>query len=347
MKYFKKPVFSSSRIRFLVVFSINFILWPLIRPIVRWKKLFNFVFLTYPATRKEITYYCPSWFRPYAPKISIIGVFWSKNRKNRGVVITTPYTLREFAQLGNQKEFLKEVLNNARIFSQSIKASAIALAGRLPAIFSTNGESLKPPIVKGDKGTVFAVIETVRAVLEKESLLPQDIQVGVLGVGFIGQKILSELKNMGFQSIIGIDPRFRHSLKRNGSNIRFSPDISLLVDCKIVLVLTTRGVDIKQNIPYLQSGAIVIDDTYPSIPTFLVKKIIHEKEVKVFKVLSGLSESRFIPALPGYDPAVLPGCALEAIVVSQNNIPDSPTQTEFGIRARKIGFKPIIVPLKG
>ena len=202
-------------------------------------------------------------------------------------------------------------------------------------------------MVKGDRGTVFAVTETVKAVLERESLLPQDIQVGVLGVGFIGQKILSELKNMGFQSIVGIDPKLKHDFRRNGSNIRFSPDSSLLGDCKLVVVLTTRGVDIKQNIPYLQSGAIVIDDTYPSIPTFLVKKIIHEKKVKVFKVLSGLSESRFIPALPGYDPAVLPGCAVEAIVVSQNNIPDSPTQAEFGIRARRIGFEPIIVSLKG
>lgn len=343
---FIKSVFLLFNFRFFIYLLINFSVWPLIRGLVQRKKLFKFIFLVYPGTLQEVNHYGPPWFRPYTRFISIIGTIWSKDERRRGLVVTIPFVLEEFHEFSNEKILLERIFNSIKEFSRSIGTLVIALAGRLPSLFLKHSLPVEYPFVKGDKGSIFTIIEAVRNVINRERLSIPKTTVGVVGVGFIGRSVLCELQKMGFYSIIGIDSDFQKISTQEISGVRLTTNFEFLSTCDLVLLLTTRGEDIEQKTSWLKSKVIIIDDTYPPIPKSLRKLIIQAKQAKIYRAIIELPGVKFRPSLPGFASNWLPGCVIEALIVSSNSNFNFSTQEEFNLKAREVGFKPILITLE-
>jgi len=327
--------------RFFVYLLINFTIWPFLKVLVREKKIFKFIFLAYPGTLQQAGYYGPSWFRRYTHFISVIGTIWSKNPMRRGIVTTTPFLLEEFREFSNEKILLEKTLNSAKEFSRSIGTPVVALAGRLPSLFLKHGLQLEYSFVKGDKGTVFTIIETLKTVINKEKLSIPRTTAGVVGVGFLGRRVLYELQKMGFQSIIGIDSDSQKIANQKIIGVQLSTNFKFLSTCDLVFVLIGRGKDIEQKISYFKSGTIIIDDTHPPIPKTLRELIVQTKQAKIYRAIVELPGTEFKPTLAGYASNWLPGCVVEGIVISDGNNFNLSTQEEFNTKAREIGFKSI------
>lgn len=322
--------------RFALWCAVNMIFWPLIRPVVKRLKLIDMVFVVYPGTKKDTNAYVPLWFQGVARRyflFSVVGLITRGQGRKRGIIIAIAEDAAEFSA-GELSGLMAKIQQMA----DATGADSIALAGRLPGIFLANHIPVDLPFRKGDQGTVFTVTETVRYVAERENISFSNT-VGVLGVGFIGGKVLKRLRELGYQSLIGFDPRSKGPL--NGSRITITSDLNLLPKCKMVVVLTAKGSDIADSVPYLQEGAIVVDDTHPQLPPEIVRQI-RNRSGKVYKTALGLEGVNFIPSLPGYDKRWLPGCVIEALVNGQIQR----TQDSFDLHGQELGLRPFLVSPK-
>lgn len=320
--------------RFALWCAVNFFLWPLIRPIMKTFGLIDMVFVVYPGTKRDINAYIPLWFQGIAKRyflFSIVGLLTRGEGKKRGIVIALAEDISEFSP-----NKLSGLMGEMRKIADATGANSIALAGRLPGIFLANNISVDLPFRKGDQGTVFTVTETVRCVAGRENISFTDT-IGVLGVGFIGGKVLKRLRVLGYESLIGFDPRNKGPL--NGNRITITSDLNLLPKCKMVVVLTAKGSDITDSIPYFKEGVVVVDDTHPQLPPEIVRQIRKTQNGKVYKTALGLTGVNFVPRLPGYDKRWLPGCVIEALV----NGNTQKTQDSFDFHGRELGLKPFLV----
>lgn len=342
-QHFKRSITLLFNPRFLIYLLINFVIWPFVKLLLKVTKIFKFIFLVYPGTIREVIYYGPPWFRSYIPLLSIIGIFWSKNPMRRGLVLAIAFTPEEFSHSENEKIFLEKILENAKKFAQSLGIQVIGLAGVLPSLCLKHKLLLNPPFVKGDKGTVFTIINTLEAVVKKEKISISETTVGIIGVGFIGREVIFQLKKIGFRSIIGIDIDAQKIFNQTITGVQLSDNFELLSKCDLVLILTRRGRDIEKEVSYFKPKVIIIDDTYPPIPKSLRKLIIQRKHAKIYQVIAELPKSKFIPHLPGYFSNWLPGCAVECLVASNSSIFHFSSQEEFNKEAKKIGVKEVLI----
>lgn len=320
---------------------VNFLIWPMIQPVVKYLHWIDFLFVVYPGTDGDVRAYAPLWFRKAMKEIfplSLIGIICRGKGGKRGLVITLSCNPEEFSA-----EQLKKLYKEICSFANSCRATSIALAGRLPSIFILNQINLDYPFLKGDRGTLFTVTETVKYVLNAENLSP-DSTIGILGVGFVGGRVLRRLREQGYTSLIGIDPRVENPYVNKYTIL--TGDITLLNRCDAVVILTARGSDAAKAIPYLKEGVIVIDDTHPQLPYSLVKEV-QKKGGKVYKAALGFGSDgvKIFPRLPGYNSKWLPGCVIESLVVSNGY--NGNTQERFDQKGREIGLKPLLVAPMG
>lgn len=325
----------------LVMWCIVNFVWPIIQPVVKYLRWIDFLFIVYPGTDMDVRAYTPLWFRKAMKEIfplSLIGIVCRGKGERRGLVITLSCNPEEFSA-----EQLRKLRKEICAFANSCGASLIALAGRLPSIFILNQINLDYPFLKGDRGTVFTVTETVKYVLNAENLSFSST-IGVLGVGFVGGKVLRRLKEQGYTSLIGIDPRVDSPYVNKHTIL--TGDLTFLKRCDAVIVLTAKGSDAMEAIPYLKEGVVVIDDTHPQLPYSLIKEI-RKKGGKVYKAALGFRSNgvKIFPRLPGYNSKWLPGCVIESLVVSNGY--NSNIQERFDQRGREIGLKPLLVVPRG
>ena len=292
--------------------------------------------VVYPGKKEDITSYLLSEkILKWIPKLSIIGLILGKKGR-RGLVIAIKNPIETI--LDGKSE---ENLNSLRNFATSIRVDKIAMAGRLPHLVLED-KSSNSLFVKGKRGTIFAILENVREVMEKEGLSSSTTKIGVLGTGFIGMALLTQLQKSGFDTVIGVDPRLKQP--RIGEQVKIGSNPSLLSECDLVVVLTPKGDDIKDAIPHLKEGVIVVDDTHPSISkTNLLR--IKSRRGKTYKVALTLNGTKFVPSLAGYiNGKLLPGCVIEVLVLngSKHQII---TQDEFNKGAREMEFRVSLLDL--
>jgi hypothetical protein len=329
--------------RFLLYLLANFILLPILKFLSKFLKLFNFIFLVYPGSVKEINYYGPLWVRSYVPLVSIIGTVWSNDAKYRGLVASIPFLIDELKK--GEEDLLKKIFLKTEEICKSLNISNCALAGRLPSLYIKNNLILKTPFLMGDKGTIFSIMETLEEVIKKEKFQISKITIGVIGLGFIGKRIFEELKKMGFKSIIGFDIGVCRLLSSETKTEKIYNNFYFLSQCDLVLILTREGQDIKEIIPYFKDNVVIIDDTYPFIPKDLIKILKQEKRSKIYRVVMTFKDLRFIPPLPIFKNHEIPGCLVESIVFSnmkENDNISLISQQSFNLKAREIGIKPKI-----
>jgi len=312
------------KIAFIVVSLV--MRWPIwaILGLARIFKPFDYLFLVYPGTDSDLDGYCPrrlakSWL--FSKKPAIGGII-SKSVGGRGLILVVPNTVKEFLF---HKDVCKKVMWRLRWLSIIVGARSIAIAGQAPGMFSRHNLSLEKPFVRGNKGTVFCIMETVSEVMKKHNLEAGKFRIALIGVGYVGALLLSSLKEQG-HNIVGVDIQ----INRKGI---FLPQESrpFLKEAAMVIVLTPRGEDFAPYVPDLKMGAIVIDDTHPKITQRPIG-------VNFYKVAVGLNGTRFLPRLPGYRADWIPGCAVEAIYSAATGQFNGSSQGEFNQRARELGF---------
>lgn len=324
--------------RFLLWCLANFILWPILGLVAKHLNLFQFLFVVYPGSQNNIRAYAPMWFQRIFKgvfRLSVIGIM-TKGKRTGGLIVTLSDAPDELSQ----EEFMEI---HERILQVGKKAgvASIALAGRLPTLLYQHGVPIEHPFVKGDRGAVFTITETVLHLLEKKGL-PYDSTIGIVGLGYLGSRVARRLREMELPSIVGYDPRVRDL----GVNHGFisTNDPAVLKDCRIVVTLTPKGEDVASVLPWLPGGVIVVDDTHPQIPPSLIQQI-QERGREVYRSTLGLKGVRALPRLPGYHKNWLPGCVVEALVL--NGGANGLTPAEFEQKGREIGLTPFLVSPRG
>ena len=321
-----------------LLYTVSNFLLPLAVTILRRFRLVDFVFLVYPGTDQDFQkYYFSKKLNRCFPSLTLAGIVRKGSAGKRGIVMGTHYTIDEMAN-GRFNEVLKQVTG----FSNSIGARTIALAGRMPSLLIKNGIRAEPPLVLGNMGATFVVTESVEQIIKDRRMALDRVKVGVMGIGFVGRRVINSLKSLGICDIRGVDINLKDSYRNNG--LRLGNDASLLEKCDLIIVLTTRGEDIEKAIPHFKKGAILLDDTHPSIPQKYLA-VLERNGNRVFKVVTGLDGIKFFPRLPNFDPEWIPGCVIEAIVLSGGA--DCQNQEEFNRLARQCGFRALLVAPRG
>lgn len=322
----------SSRAFISVLRKIVFLLfslvlrWPIwgVLALARIFKPFDYLFLVYPGTDKDLDGYCPrrlakSWL--FSKKPTIGGII-SKSAGGRGLILVVPNTVKEFLF---SKEVCKEVMRRLEFVKKIVGAKSIAIAGQMPGMISRHNLDLEKPFVRGNKGTVFCIMETISEVMLKHDLKVGEFKIALVGVGYVGSLLMSSLQQMG-HDIAGVDIH----INRNGVLLK-EESKPLLKEADMVIVLTPKGEDFAPYAADLKIGAIVIDDTHPKITQRPIG-------VNFYKVAVGLNGTKFLPRLPGYRPDWIPGCAVEAIYSASTGQFNGCSQEEFNQKAKELGF---------
>jgi hypothetical protein len=302
-------------VRYVGFLTLNLLFrWPIwiILFVLRPFRLFKYLFLVYPGTDSDLDGYCPRWLAKswLFSKKPTIGGFISGG----GLVLVVPNTVHDFK---NGADVSEKVVQRMVKIKNLTKAKAIALAGQLPGIVSRKGITVGNPIVQGNKGTVFSVMETLTKAAFFNDIDLKKAKIVIVGVGYVGKLLLTSLEEEGCCPI-GVDINGKYD---NKDAVR---------DADIVIVLTAKGSDFSPYVDYLKMGAIVIDDTHPKI---------REKPggILFYKVALGLKGTKFTPRLPGYRNDWIPGCVVEAIVASATGSFNG-SQSDFNKKAKKLGF---------
>lgn len=254
----------------------------------------------------------------------------------RGLVVTLSEAPDDLPE-----ETLQNIAEQTKKLGKKAGVSSIALAGRLPTLFSTNGIPLEHPFVRGDRGAVFTITETYLHLLEAKEI-SKDEPVGVVGLGYLGSRVARRLQELGCSTIVGYDIRIKDNTTRGSLTRTSNPEF--LRTCKIVIVLTVKGEDAASSIPWFKEGVIVIDDTHPQIPSHLIRKI-RGKGGEIYRSTLGVAGVHALPRLPGYDKLWLPGCVVEALIL--NGELNGLTSTEFEQKGREMGLTPFLVSPRG
>ncbi len=330
---FNKKIIVFLRKMAFILFSL-ILRWPILISlffISRFIKLFDYLFLVYPGSDKDLDGYCPRWLANsflFKEKPVVGGIISKGQTGQRGLVLVVPNKAFEF----KQKEVSLRIKKRLERFRKITRAKKIALAGQAPG-FMKKAVGLGDPFVEGVKGTVFCIVETLKEIARKEKI-NKEAMIVVVGVGRTGQAVMNYLAELKM-NVVGVDVIRKKGEKR----VVLTSDASEVL-CKgdIIIVLTPKGSDFLPYLKNLKKDAIVIDDTHP-------KMKVKKASQKIYKVAVGVSGVKFYPRLPGYKKDWIPGCTTEAIVEATTRSGEE-SQQNFNRLARKIGFRPILIKNK-
>jgi hypothetical protein len=307
---------------------------------------FKYIFLVYPGTDSDTERFCPLWLANswvFSGKPTIGGII-STGTAGRGLYFVVPNTVKQFRE---ERKVCENIHRRLAWFNRFFRTKAIAIAGQGPGMFDRQRVAIAEPFVRGNKGTVFCIMETIREAMKIHKLSPGSFRVALVGVGYVGGILMDAMKAEG-HDIFGIDiERHRDGilLPEEGKNELRKADMTI--------VLTPKGSDFTPYVSYLKKGAIVIDDTHPKIRNhpegaFFYKVAVGMKtERKWVKNLSRFmpffrrfteKEVKFIFPLPGYRGNWIPGCTLEAMYSAYTGDFNGTPQTDFNRICREMGF---------
>lgn len=324
-------------VRYICFITVS-VLWPVVLlPFCRFAvalgfPLFDFVFLVYPGATSQVTACVPIWYRNLKPMPSVVGIMSKGKGGQRGLVVAVPWTMDEMEEKNN---FLENTVKKIEGLAESVGAKTAALGGRTVTVLSKRGHRFELPTVAGDRGAVYAVSRSIHQALKSANLKTQGVKVGVLGYGFLGSRLGFFLKNAAQHNITAVDPRFTQPKEQDG--IRLTSDPSEVLNCDVIVVLTPKGEQVEDEIRYFKVGAIVVDDTYPSLPRRAISAI-ERNGGRVVKAGVSLEGVRFWPKLPGWGVNRIPGCCVEAMVIAATGDIRDKTQEDFNTLADRMGF---------
>ena len=334
---FKRRLVNFFRQGFLICLEI---LWFFV---IRFVYKPDFVFLVYGDERHKRACW-PKFVERIIGLLGLIGFlrFKSGHERRRGLILATTKSREEIVK--NPSLALEIVREVESRFPNAV----IALAGQLPGwIVAASKAPPLEPCVTGMLGTCYTVLNSVREAIADRLPERQDgaawksVVVAVIGgAGHTGSEVVKLLaREERVSCVIALDPRYGYD-EREGKLWK-TGDSKVLAQANLVVVLTAKGDDAKTAIEQLKHGVIVLDDTHPMIGREMVVSL-RAKLAGVYKITSrgdgkGL---RYLPHLPDFKQGDIPGCLLEALVVSVFGRSSLVSYGAFEERARSLGITP-------
>ncbi len=334
---FKRLVVNFFRQGFLICLEI---LWFLV---IRFVYKPDFVFLVYGDERHKRACW-PKFVERIIGLIGLIGFlrFKSGHERRRGLILATTKSRDEIFK---NPHLALEIVAEAK---SRFPSPLIALAGQLPGWIIAASKALPAePCVTGMLGTCYTVLNSVREAItdrlpEREDGGPwKSVVVAVIGgAGHTGSEVVKLLaREERVSCVIALDPKNRYD-EREGKVWKTS-NSEVLVQANLAVVFTGKGDDAKLAVKQLKRGVVVLDDTHPMIGREMVESL-RAKLASVYKVTSkgGGSGLRYLPLLPDFRQGDIPGCLLEALVVSVFGRDSLVSYDVFEQRARSLGIVP-------
>lgn len=329
---FKRLLINFIRQGFLVCLEIFWFL------VIRFVYKPDFVFLVYGDERHKRACW-PKFVERIIGLLGLIGFlrFKSGQQRRRGLILATTKSREEIAK--NPQRALEIVRETQSRFPNAV----IALAGQLPGwIVAATKSPPAEPCVAGMFGTCYTVVNSVREAITRHFGTRQEVNVAVIGgAGHTGSEVVKLLAcEKRVSCVIALDPRYGREAP--SGRVWRTSDNNSLVEADVAVILTGKGDDAQVAIRQLRSGVVVLDDTHPMIGRGMVRYLRDEKNAHLYKITSqGAGDGlRYLPRLPDFRQGNIPGCLLEAVVVSVFGRESLMKYDAFETRARSLGIVP-------
>eukprot|EP00933_Yihiella_yeosuensis_P075359 TRINITY_DN846_c0_g1_i2.p1 TRINITY_DN846_c0_g1~~TRINITY_DN846_c0_g1_i2.p1 ORF type:complete len:424 (+),score=63.87 TRINITY_DN846_c0_g1_i2:82-1353(+) len=158
------------------------------------------------------------------------------------------------------------------------------------------------------------------------------------GAGFVGARLVKDFSNY-FRKVIAFDLRYKNPEAE--AHVLQTSNPESLGEAQVSLIFTPNGDDVAPVVPYLTAGSIVADDTHPCVSAPVRAKFDAAK-VTLLKAaaVNDLKPVSFYPKLPNFKRNSIPGCLLEALVVSRCGHEIVEDFEKFCQEAEALGFGP-------
>ncbi|WP_416399059.1 PilZ domain-containing protein [Allohahella sp. A8] len=292
----------------------------------------GFLFAVY-GNKRDVSRYISEDLHARLPEISL-GNYISKG-KFKGFVVASKSFEHELAE---DSAKVVKYLDNLRKVWPSV--NKVALVGRLPTFAMKARYPIEAPFVEGSLGTRFMILELAKE-LKARPEYQQETSIVVLGgAGRIGRALCDDLAKY-FDQVIAFDRRYDIDFQSTEKILETSNPMHF-GDHKLFIVLTARGSAVEEFLPFLPRGAILADDTHPSIETPL-RQALRRRGIEVEKTVLTNPEFTAFPKMPQWSKGSIPGCLVEALVLLEEPEADKQTIEEFSKTAVRLGYKAQLV----
>ncbi len=295
----------------------------------------DFIFLVYGQERHKRA----CWSKRTENRIGLLGligfVSYCRNRKKlRGLILASTISMEEF----NADPSLA-VTVTAEVRSRFPQVKAIALAGQLPGwLVRSSGNSPQHPLIGGMRGTCFVIRQAVREIVLWRDYSKQLCVAVAGGAGHTGSEVVRVLAE-DYGRVIAFDSRFGSKIvEEEAGNVVYTAFHSRLGEANAVVLLTAKGDDIKEAAHHIKSGTVVADDTHPMMSK-QTRKLLADQGALVVKITVADGSVNMWPRLPDFKRDDVPGCLLEALVVTLRGSQVLESQEVFNAAAEELGFK--------
>lgn len=249
------------------------------------------VFVMYPATPEYADAYIPKnklhimrW-KPY-----IVGFFIQNGRLGLKCVISSEE--RDFRDTSNL-ENLRSLVDTTNSLKDILYASQTSFSGVLPGILNEHR------IIKGSpeaKVTVATVVKSEETLRNKLNISEQIPTVVLGGAGFIGRRVVRELKKRDRVTLV-IDPKVTNE-EKNWQEVLKNQD-------SIILNLAPTET-LKSYLDHITTDSILLNESYPE-PCNQTQKTLKDLGIAAYHI-SGV-KARSFPTFPMAYKGGIPCCA--------------------------------------
>ena len=290
----------------------------------------TFLFAVYGNERDVSTYYTPGMLKLIPPNI-LAGFI--RHRQHRGLLVGSKFLESELAEdSAKVRQFIRDLKTEFPTMQK------IALVGRLPNFVMKAGMEIDAPFVDGSMGTRYMIWDVARQMRELPEYSGETSIVVLGGAGRIGNKVCEDLAQQ-FSTVVAFDPRYDQEEKiytPSGMILRTAKELRLS-DHKLFIGLTHHGDVIQELQSFLMPGALIADDTHPSIsPT--VRASLAANHIRVMKIVLTHDEFSTWPRMPAWSNRDIPGCLVEALVLLEQGGVSLDELEPFAACAVAIGF---------
>ena len=288
----------------------------------------GFLFAVY-GNRRDVSRYISEDLHARLPDIAL-GNFIRKG-PFKGFVVASKSFEHELAEDSGK---VIKYLNGLRSLWPSVYK--VALVGRLPTFAMKARYPIEPPFVEGSLGTRFMILELAKELKTRPAYRTERSIVVLGGAGRIGRALCDDLAKH-FERVIAFDRRYDIDFQSTDQILETSNPLHL-TEHKLFIVLTARGSAVEEFLPFLPSGALLADDTHPSIETPL-RQALRRRGIEVEKTVLTNPEFMAFPKMPQWSKGSIPGCLVEALVLLEEPEASGQTIEEFSRTAVRLGYK--------